>query len=339
VELPTRLQGDASKASEVGEDEGMSRTRLGAAALALVAVLGACSSPGDSSPQSQPPATGAGPTIDPGETGGGHDHGSHGGFGGKKGSGGKGGGNGDGGSGSAETGSDGGGDGGESTGNGRSPGEGSADAGGGEAAQASYPAGGTYVYAQKGTEAFCDPAQSCERYDLPRTQKVATSYGQRTQTEAIVVTEVKSSNGRYVRTTTHFTPGAAFVNEVYYRLVYEGLQLEEQYNPDPPVPQLRFPLKEGRAWKASWKADTSGDYSARVTGMERVDVGSTVVDAFRIETLMSFRGELNGKASVVMWVDPSTRAVVATSGVLDLRASYGSYNTNFETTLRSAPGY
>ena len=154
-----------------------------------------------------------------------------------------------------------------------------------------------------------------------------------------MITEVQASNGRYVRTTTHFTPDAAFVTEVYYRLVYGGLRLEEQYNPDPPVPQLRFPLRAGREWKASWKAGTSGDYHARVTGVEAVSVGGASVDAYRIETLTNFRGELEGKASIVMWVDPATRAVVRTKGALNLRASYGSYNTTFETTLASAPGY
>ena len=43
--------------------------------------------------------------------------------------------------------------------------------------------------------------------------------------------------------------------------------------------------------------------------LERVDVGGTAVDAFRIETLMNFRGELNGKASVVMWIDPAKQLI------------------------------
>jgi hypothetical protein len=317
------------------------RTRLAVAAVAIVALLGACSSPADTDAATQPSPTGAGPTIDPNDTGGEHDHGSHGGFGGGKESGKDGArSDGDGGGSQPDAGGDDSGDGSDGAADGAGDGSAGGDGGGGGegTAEAAYPASGTYVYSQKGTESFCDPSGSCERYDLPRTQRIATSYGQRTQTEAIVITEVES-NGRYVRTTMHFTPQAGFVNEVYYRLTYEGLTLQERYNPDPPVPQLRFPLRTGRVWKASWEAGTSGDYRASVTGIERMDVGGRTIDAFRIETTTSFRGDLDGKASIVTWIDPATRALVATNGALNVRASYGSYNTTFQTTLRSAPGY
>ena len=98
-------------------------------------------------------------------------------------------------------------------------------------------------------------------------------------------------------------------------------------------------MRAGREWKASWKAGTSGDYRARVTGVDALKVGGKTIDAYRVETLTNFRGDLKGKASIVTWVDAKTRAIVATNGALNLSASYGSYNTNFETSLRSAPGY
>lgn len=312
--------------------------KIRAAGALVVLLVAACSSP-EQPPVATPPVPSeAGPTIEPGGGNGGHDHKSHGGFGsggGKRNgsshdSGGAGGSSGA--SGSAGSGRSG-----DSSagGSGSGPGGGRASS-----TQAAYPAAGGYVYSQRGSEAFCDPAgRSCDRHKLPRTQRIATSYGQRTQTEALVVTEVESGNGRYVRTTTHFTPDAAFVTEVYYRLVYGGLTLQERYEPDPPVPQIRFPLRPGNEWDATWKADTSGDYHARVTGTDTVSVGGTAVDTYRIETRTNFRGELDGKASVVMWFDARTRALVATTGALNLSASYGSYNTNFETTLKSAPGY
>lgn len=311
----------------------MLRTR--AAALASVVLLVACSSPGETGAQAPPIASDAAPTVDAEPSDGGLDHGSHGGMGsgGSKDDGAHGPSSGD-----SSDGIESGGQGGSSGSSGGAPGAGSSGDGT-EAARAPYPAAGNYVYSQKGSEAFCDPAGSCERHRLPPTQKIATSHTQRTQSEAIVVTEVQSSNGRYVRTTMHFTPDAGFVTEVYYRLVYEGLTLQEQYNPDPPVPQFRFPLRVGREWGASWKAGTSGDYHARVTGIDDVEVGGRAVEAFRIETITNFRGDLKGRGSIVMWFDAATRSIVRTSGALNLSASYGSYNTSFETTLKSAPGY
>lgn len=305
--------------------------------LACVVLLAACSSPSEPGGETQPAASPPGPTVDAGSGGGMHDHDAHMGGGGSKGSGnGKGSSGGGGGSGAEDGTGD---EAGDSEDAPSTSDQSGSDGGGNDSAAAAYPAGGSYVYAQKGTEAFCDPAGNCDRHKLPPSQKIATTYAQRSETEAVVVTEVKTSNGRYVRTTMHFTPGAASVTEIYYRLVYEGLQLQEQYNPDPPVPQIRFPLRAGREWSASWKADTSGDYHARVTGMESVKAGGRTVEAYRIETLTNFRGELAGKASIVMWFDPVTKAVVRTNGALNLRASYGSYNTTFETALDSAPGY
>jgi hypothetical protein len=311
----------------------MSRTCV--AALAALLLLAACSSPADTGAQPPPVASEAAPTIEPGDAGSGQDHG---GFGARRSNGG----GGDGGTG-GEVGGDGGsraggGDGGGSGGPPGAGGSGDSERGTGPAS-AAYPAAGAYVYAQKGSEAFCDPSGSCERHRLPPTQRISTSHAQRTRSEAMVVTEVESSNGRYVRTTMHFTPDAGFVTQVYYRLVYEGLTLHEQYDPDPPVPQFRFPLKVGREWDASWKAGTSGDYHARVTDVENVDVGERSVEAFRIETLTNFRGDLKGRGSIVVWFDAATRAIVRTNGALNLEASYGSYNTNFRTTLKSAPGY
>lgn len=202
-----------------------------------------------------------------------------------------------------------------------------------------YPRGGDYIYSQSGTEAFCDPAGNCEQDDLPPTQTVSTSLRQRSAAEAVVVQEARMSDGRYVRTTLHFTPEAAFVTDVYYKLVYQGFDITEEYAPDPPVPSIRFPLADSKSWTAKWSADTSGDYRARVTGAETIPVGGKSVRAYRIETLAHFRGEYRGKASVVIWFDPATKTIVQTNGAMELKASYGGYNTTFETRLKSAPGY
>ena len=234
-----------------------------------------------------------------------------------------------------------GGDGGEGNGDGDaapSGGGGSSAAGSHEAASP-YPAAGAYVFAQSGTEAFCDPAGNCDQEDLPRRQSIAARFQDKSATEAVMVQTARMSEGRVVRTTLHFTNEAAFVTDVYYRLQYEGFDLSQEYRPDPPVPSIRWPLETGEEWSATWSADTSGDYHARVTGVDEVRVGDATVGAFRIETLAHFRGEYKGKASAVVWVDPKTKAVVATNGALELRATYGNYNTTFRTRLASGPGY
>lgn len=207
------------------------------------------------------------------------------------------------------------------------------------ATAAIYPAAGDYVYAQSGTEQFCDPTGNCDEQDLPPTQRVESGFERRGRSDALVVQEAHMSDGRYVRTKLHFTPEAAFVTDVYYKLVYRGFNITEEYAPDPPVPSVRFPLSEGKQWDATWSADTSGDYHARVAALEQVDVNGKAVDAYRIETLTHFRGEYDGKASVVLWFDVQSKTIVRTNGALSLKASYGSYSTTFETTLKSAPGY
>ena len=302
--------------------------RLIAVAVSLV-VLAACSS-GEGATEATPSLrSGAPATIDPGN---GRGHHSKGRGAGERGdaSGGSRSGRSD--EGAEDTGSSGG-----------DAGDGSGDAGetssGEGPATAAYPAAGPYVFAQKGAEAFCDPAGNCANESLPPTQKVRTSYLSRDGDEAVVVQEAHMSEGRFVRTTIHFTSEAAFVTEVYYRLQYRGFDISEEYRPDPPVPSVRFPLSDGKEWSATWSADTSGDYRARVAGTEAVAVGGHTVEAYRIETLTHFRGEYKGKASVVIWFDPRTKSIVQTNGALDLKAAYGSYNTTFQTRLQSAPGY
>lgn len=308
------------------------------AVAACLGLLAACSSPDGGQAAAPPVETGAPSTVDPGSAGKagtgsghfGHDHGAH-----KRGGAGKAQPGGSSSNGSQDSSNDGGtsaddGSTGDSEGNGgaaRAP------------SSLPYPASGNYIYAQSGTEAFCDPAGNCDREDLPATQKVASTYGSRSDDEAIVVQEARMSEGRIVRTTLHFTGAAAFVTDVYYRLQYQGFDLSEEYQPDPPVPSVRFPIAAGNEWSAKWSADTSGDYHARVTGVDQVTVGDRTVDAYRIETLSHFRGEYKGKGSVVIWFDAASKTIVRTNGALDLKASYGSYQTTFETRLKSAPGF
>lgn len=312
-------------------EDGAVRRALAALAAAAV-VLGACSSAQEGAAPAPPPVAGAQTTIDPAATPGGGARGGHDSHG-----------TGEqraakhhraGANGAIATPADGSGGSDDSSGSG---GGNDSSTSSSAPAAAPYPAAGDYVYAQRGSESFCDPAGNCDTRDLPPTQKIASSFEHRSDDEADVIQEARSSDGRDVRTSLHFTPEAAFITDVYYKLDYRGFTVSEEYAPDPPVPSIRFPLERGKSWSATWDADTSGDYHATVGAPQEISVGGRSVRAYRIETLTHFRGEYKGKASVVVWFDPESKAIVKTSGALSLSASYGSYRTAFETTLRSAP--
>lgn len=237
-------------------------------------------------------------------------------------------------------GGDGKGDGGGSDGDGGDGGDDGTGEGGGEddGSSAPYPAAGRYVYAQKGFEEFCDAA-SCDRQQLPATQPIDTTYKERSADAAVVVTSAQASDNRFVRTTTSFTSDNALVTEVFIRFSYQGITFSNAYEPDPPVEALRFPLTVGSQWNGEWDARTAGEYRIDVVRKEQVSTGVGVVQAIVIDTLTRFRGEFEGTSEVTFWFDPATKAIVKTRGNLDVDSAFGRYNTEFTTTLRSAPGY
>lgn len=223
-----------------------------------------------------------------------------------------------------------------------SVGEGSKDGGdvfndgGGEDDNSSalHPAAGRYVYSQTGYERFCQAA-TCDQQPLPARQPIVVTV----QQPGVVVSEIRASDNRIVRTTTVFSRKDARVTHVYARFSYEGFSFENSYEPRPPVVSLRFPLKEGARWSGSWEDSTSGDYSVDVLGREGLEVNGAAVQAYKLATVTNFRGEFSGSSKALVWVDPATKAVVKTSGKLDLRSSFGRYVTEFNNMLRSGPGY
>jgi hypothetical protein len=154
-----------------------------------------------------------------------------------------------------------------------------------------------------------------------------------------VLSTIDGEGDRLVRTTTVYSGGSAHVTEVYVRMGYQGFVFENRYRPSPPVEVLRFPLKTGDAWSGSWKADTSGSYEARVVDREVISVGGRDFRAFKVSTTTTFRGEFEGSSDAQVWIDPDTRAVLRTSGLLRLKTDLGGYNTAFQTDLISGPGY
>ena len=207
-----------------------------------------------------------------------------------------------------------------------------------DASSAVYPSAGRYIYRQSGFERFCQAAR-CEDYDLPPSQPVDISLQEPSPDRAVVISEIRASDNRLVRTTATYTRADALITQVYARFSYEGFTFEETYRPEPPVESLRFPLQEGSSWSGRWKARTSGDYEVDVIGTEQISVGGSTVRAFKLSSVTNFEGEFDGTAKALIWVDPATKAMVKTTGKLDLQSAFGRYITEFTNVLRSGPGY
>ena len=60
-------------------------------------------------------------------------------------------------------------------------------------------------------------------------------------------------------------------------------------------------------------------------------MGGRSVQAFRYETFTEFRGQFDGRSKVTSWIDPATKAIVKTRGVLNVTSAFGRYSTSFAT--------
>lgn len=216
--------------------------------------------------------------------------------------------------------------------------DGTSDDSGGADAGTLYPTVGRYVYTQRGYEKFCSKA-TCDRQDLPPRQDVRITLRDRTKDQAVVVTRARASDDRMLRTTATYKRANALITDVYTRLTYEGFAFENQYHPAPPVESLRFPLRDGAAWRGTWRDSTSGSYEVTVFGPSTVSVRGRAVRTFQVATTTEFEGEFTGEAKTLSWIDPATKAVVKLSGSVDLDSAYGRYATEFSTSLRSGPRY
>lgn len=192
-----------------------------------------------------------------------------------------------------------------------------------------YMAAGEYVYDQDGFERFCN-GPSCSKQQLPDTATISASYEGGSGSDATIVTESRSSEQQTVTTTTRHTQGAASITKVVIDFSYSGFSFSQTYEPKPAIESLSFPLEVGKSWRGRWKAQTSGDYRMKVTGVSD--------GVYRIETVMNFKGDFSGRAQATVWVDGRTRAIVRTDGEVAVASGFGTYQSDFRTTLRSAPG-
>lgn len=216
---------------------------------------------------------------------------------------------------------------------------GSAPSASGSGEPAAYPASGTYTFSQSGYEEFCNNAGQCDKDRLPPRQPTSITYESADDDSALVVAEQEQSNSRLTRTWTRFDRSGAHITKMYVRFNYTGFTFERTYEPKPPVEALRFPVAAGESWSGEWRASTSGSYSVKVGRKTSLDVNGRTVSAYPVETNTEFRGDFEGKSRITAYIDPKTKAIVATDGVLNVTSNFGRYTTVFETKLVKGPRY
>jgi hypothetical protein len=194
------------------------------------------------------------------------------------------------------------------------------------------PRSGGYLYAQAGWEEFC--AGTCHRSDLPPSTEVEISVTSLAAGRLRVVSRSGSSD-RSTRTTSFLTREGLDIAEVELRYG----NFSNTYRPSPPVRSLRSPLRVGDAWTSEWRAETSGTYSAEVVAVEPLVVGERRVEAFKLDTVTTFHGDLRGTMRSLVWVDPETAMTLRTRGKARIASDFGRFNSNFDTMLLEGPGY
>ncbi len=199
------------------------------------------------------------------------------------------------------------------------------------------PGSGAYVYDQTGSEKFC--TTTCSTQTLPPTRTMSLTMEDRTSDAVTLAFAGQVSKMRYTRDAFRFTRARAQLLETYVRFSYRGAEFENAYAPDPPFDVVRFPIASGASWSGSWQADTYGTYTVDVGARESVNVGGNTVKAFRVHIVTTFTGDADGNQDLTVWIDPATNATVRTAGSLSARTFLGRYETTFDATLRSAPGY
>ena len=200
------------------------------------------------------------------------------------------------------------------------------------------PSPGSYTYSQTGYEEFCQSA-TCDRSDLPETQSVDVDYHQRSKRSAVAVVDAHVSDRTSTRTTFEFTRRGTRILEMVITVSTGGLDYTTRYRPDPPIRAIELPLSVGKAWSGRWEDNVSGTYEIQVAGRESVHAGKRSVNAFKLTSKTTFRGELKGHQNLTAWIDPSTGQVVKTAGFTTADSSLGRYETRFTTTLSGGPGY
>lgn len=205
-----------------------------------------------------------------------------------------------------------------------------AAAGGGDGL-VSMPAQGGYVYAQSGWEELCQTG-TCDRSELPSRQDQRVTHLQRSRVGGRFEMETRGSGSRSQTLVYLVERDRVSVEEIRSVFSTGGLSFETTIVPDPPILSLKLPVQVGEKWSGGWtdrRDDVDGTYRFAVV---RREGGSIVLDS-RLE----FRGEFQGFNDLRLWIDPDHLTITATTGKVEIRSTYGTYRSEFATSLVSKP--
>jgi hypothetical protein len=202
----------------------------------------------------------------------------------------------------------------------------------------SYPDAGRYRFAQQGYEQFCRGA-ACDRSALPHIQSVTVSFDERSRSHAVARIRAEVSKRTTNETTSTFERSGVYITKLSTSFAGQGVSYTSDVRPRPPIEALRFPLRVGQRWSGSWQGEVSGRYEVSVARRETVVVGSRSIEAFKLNTRSRFTGEVEGRSTGSVWIDPHTLGIVRSKDFLHAENALGSYETRFEIKVRSGPGY
>lgn len=200
-----------------------------------------------------------------------------------------------------------------------------------------FPRAGSYVYTQQGYEEFC--TSTCASDPLPRRRSVGVSHGNSSRDAIVVIETTRISSHRTLRTSTRHRRSTARIAEVVDAFSRTGSRHPITYRPGPTIRALELPLRTGDAWSGRWRGDASGSYRMSVGGFDEIRTAGSSIRAARIVVRMEYRGAYEGYAVTTLWVDPTSRVVVASVGSMEVSGDFGRYTSDFDTRLREGPGY
>lgn len=204
------------------------------------------------------------------------------------------------------------------------------------------PAFGRYVYEQKGYEAVCPVDAGCfEGSNVWSTQQLTVSPTSSSRPRHYVTA---SRHSPRLLIQSHLVQTRASTRLVETLMTFNTTEgaFSVRLQPDPAADLVRFPFIGPHRWNGAWTSrPTSGRYSVDIEGMDTTKIGKREVKAMRVSTTMTWDGPHAGRLQSTSWVDPWTRLVVETVGVIEANTGEGDrfYKVTFQSTLRSGPGY
>lgn len=200
------------------------------------------------------------------------------------------------------------------------------------------PPSGTYTYAQNGYMRNCDANGTCSSGDDPPPKHNVQVARRILSEDRMEVTTSTSYSSRWeARFVTEHTRRGAVITEI--AMNFNGIK-SVTLEPQPTLEWLRTPLTGTERWSVDWSdSDDRGSLDVRNHGRQQVKAAGRFREALRMTFDLTFGPD--DYLQVDLWVDPATRMVLKTVGIV--RATGGAVRTtyvySFTSTLRSGPGY